>query len=204
MMQNSSTFAATMKNKAMKNLLLLVIFLIATSAIGQSGEMKVVPQKNSDNFKIYFQADMSSSIVVEVRDARDKVVQSLKFKDKDGFILPLDFSEYNSGDYTVELQSPFFTLSEKVTFHSQIDQLKEKIETEVISDKRRILITLLEPIEGDLNLSISDADGNIVREEQIDGKQFGMRAFDFSDTTADVEITMYYEGQHLNTWIMGD
>jgi hypothetical protein len=188
----------------MKNIITLLLICFSLGAFSQGGEMKLVPQKNSDNYKVYFQADIKSNVEVIVKNEKEKVVHSLKFKDKDGFILPIDFSKFESGNYTVELHSPFYTLTENVTFFSQIDQLREKIEAEVLQEKRRVLITLLEPVDGDLNLSISDAEGNVVRQESINGKEFGMRAFDFSDTQDNVSITVYYEGQHLDTWQMGD
>ena len=82
----------------MKKLLFILFGLcvFAQPLIAQKGEMRLVPTAKPSIYKLYYSADISSDIKVTVRSSANESVFTRKIKDKNGFILPIDFSGFHS------------------------------------------------------------------------------------------------------------
>jgi len=173
--------------------------LSSISNFAQKGEMKIVPTADPNTFKLYYVADIVSDVRVDIKNTDKESVFKRNIKDKKGFILPIDFTEFGTDVYTIELFTPFFTLTDTVDYMSFSDRIKTKFEWEILNERERIIITALESLEDDITVIINDESGRKIDKQQIAGNKFGMRVFDFKDTDSrKIEINIYYKGELID------
>ncbi len=188
----------------MKKLVLIIILFTPSIIKAQNAAMQMVPVKNSDSYKMYYESEAKWNLEISIVNEKGKKVEEFKLKDKNGFILPIDFGKYGSGEYLVKVESPAFLLEDKVNFKSQIDIVKEKIVGEVV-DGTRLLITVDKDVEGELDLNLINSNGSVFKEHTYDAKTFGMQAFDFAGSPElPISINIFYEGKFINEWTISD
>lgn len=175
---------------------ILITVFVSASLFAQKGEMKIVPTADPSIFKLYFSADISSDIKVNVRDKSRNSVFNRKIKDKKGFILPIDFSGFESDRYTIELFSPLFSLYDTVDYKSVGDRFVDNFEWEVIAEKNKVIVTAIKPFDDEITVLIRDDDNIEIDKQRIPGDRFGVRVFNFDGMNTDIiYLSLYYKGE---------
>lgn len=175
---------------------ILFSLLLSPVLYGQNGEMKLVQTADQNVYKLYFSSDLASDIKVSVRDQSKKTVFTRKIKDKKGFILPIDFSNFETGSYSVELFSPLFVLHDTITYQSAKDRFINNFEWEVVEGKNKVIVTALKPLSEEVTVLIKDNNNNEIDKQQIPGNRFGVRVFNFDGINSDIiYVSFYYKGE---------
>ena len=105
-----------------KSIYFAALFVIgaAVTAVGKeepsSTGLAVVAVKGSEVVKVIYKAETAGKVKLSVYDASSKVVFTETRNSNEGFILPLNFSGLQSGQYTVELVDAAGTKSEKINY----------------------------------------------------------------------------------------
>lgn len=105
-----------------KSLYFAALFVIgaAVTAVGKEEPsntgLAVVAVKGSEVVKVIYKAEAAGKVKLSVYDASSKVVFTETRNSNEGFILPLNFSGLQSGQYTVELVDAAGTKSEKINY----------------------------------------------------------------------------------------
>ncbi len=189
----------------MKKILLLVFVIVTIQAAAQNADMQVVPVKNEDTFKVFYKSEIKWDLKLAVLNEAGKREIEYDLENKDGFILPIDFSKLKSGKYNIKVSSAAFELMKEIEYTSNFDRFVSKLEAEVIHETKKVLLTLTEPMDGTIVLSIHGSQGKVIDQQEINAREFGMRAFDFSDSESyPVNLSLRYEGKYLDTWTVGD
>ncbi|MEL6557206.1 MAG: hypothetical protein AAFQ94_03415 [Bacteroidota bacterium] len=175
---------------------ILFSLLLSPVLYGQNGEMKLVQTADQNVYKLYFSSDIASDVKVSVRNQAKKTVFTRKIKDKKGFILPIDFSEFTSDTYSVELFSPLFVLYDTIAYQSATDRFISNFEWEVVENKNKVIVTALKPMSDEVTVLIKDNNNNEIDKQQIPGNRFGVRVFNFDGINSDViYVSFYYKGE---------
>lgn len=108
-----------MKTKSIYFAALFVIGAVV-AAVGKeepsNNKLAVVAVQGSQVVKVIYKAETAGRVKVSVYDAASKVVFTDTRISNEGFILPLNFSGLQSGQYTVELVDATGTKSEKINY----------------------------------------------------------------------------------------
>ena len=175
---------------------ILFSLLLSPVLYVQNGEMKLVQTADQNVYKLYFSSDIASDVKVSVRNKAKKTVFTRKIKDKKGFILPIDFSEFTSDTYSVELFSPLFVLYDTIAYQSAKDRFISNFEWEVVDNKNKVIVTALKPMSDEVTVLIKDNNNNEIDKQQISGNRFGVRVFNFDGINSDViYVSFYYKGE---------
>ena len=162
--------------------------------------MKIVPTADQETYKLYYGCDVVSDISIKVKDENKETVYTRKIKDKKGFILPINFAEFGSGKYVVEVFTPLFTLTDTVDYLDFAERTKALFEWEILTEKERIIVTALEPLSDDITVIINDNNGSELDKQVLEGNKFGMRVFDFNGSNArSIDINIYYKGIFIDS-----
>lgn len=184
-------------------LLLLLTFGFIFPAIAQQGEMKIVPTADQETYKLYYSCDVISDITIKIKDENKESVYSRKIKDKKGFILPIDFGEFGTGQYLVEVFTPLFTLTDTVKYMDFAERTKALFEWEILADKERVIVTALKPLDDKITVIINDNNGGELDKQVMEGNKFGMRVFDFNGTDARaIDVNIYYKGIFIDSRLL--
>ncbi|MEL7145403.1 MAG: hypothetical protein AAFO69_03475, partial [Bacteroidota bacterium] len=100
------------------------LLLLIWPVFAQQGQMKIVPTADQETYKLYYGCDVVSDISINVKDKNRESVFTRKIKDKKGFILPIDFSDFGTGKYVVEVFTPLFTLTDTVNYMDFAERTK--------------------------------------------------------------------------------
>ena len=182
----------------MNKIILSTLFsiFISISLFGQNGEMKVIPTADPGTYKLYFSADLASDIKINVRNKSKKSVFSRKIKDEKGFILPINFSDFESDRYTIELFSPLFSLYDTIDYKSAKDRFIENFEWEVLPEKNKVIVTAIKPLDDEITVLVKGDNNNEIDKQQISGNRFGVRVFNFDGMNTDIiNLSFYYKGE---------
>ena len=180
-----------------KNIISISLLLLLSSTnYGQSGEMKLVQTADQNIYKLYFSSDLASDIKISIRNQEKKTVFTRKIKEKKGFILPIDFSDFTTDTYSVELFSPLFVLYDTINYESAKDRFINNFEWEVIKDKNKVIVTALQPLDDEITVLVKDNNNNEIDKQQIPGDRFGVRVFNFDGMNSDIiYVSFYYKGE---------
>ena len=183
---------------------LLLVFLFSTRmAVAQTGQMKIVPTADKETYKLYYACDVVSDISVNVRNENRESVYKREIEDKKGFILPINFGEFGSGKYVVEVFTPLFTLNDTVTFLDMSERIKTLFEWEILEERERVIITALKPLDDKITVIINDDNGSEIDKQVLEGTKFGMRVFDFAGSSAkQIDVNIYYQGQFIDSRLL--
>ena len=105
-----------------KSIYFAALFVIgaAVAAVGKEepsgNKLAVVAVQGSQVVKVIYKAETAGKVKLSVYDAASKVVFTETRNSNEGFILPLNFSGLQSGQYTIELVDAAGTKSEKINY----------------------------------------------------------------------------------------
>jgi hypothetical protein len=96
----------------------IVMILATVSAIAKDAPVNtglaVVQVKDSDVFKVIYKGESTGKVKLNIYNSQDQVIFAETFV-ADGFILPVNFSGLQNGEYTIELVDAAGKKSEKIS-----------------------------------------------------------------------------------------
>jgi len=141
----------------------LLVAIAAVSATGKNEPattgMAVVATKGSEVIKIIYRGENSGKVKIAIYNAANELVFSETRNSVDGFILPLNFSNLQSGDYTIELTDATGTKAEKITY--QPIATPSSIHVSKLNDGK-FLLSIAGTSNEDITVKIYDGYNNLV------------------------------------------
>ena len=176
-----------------KSLYFAALFVIgaAVAAVGKeepnSTGMAVVAVKGSEVVKVIYKSETAGKVKLSVIDAASKVVFTETRNSNEGFILPLNFSGLESGQYTVQLVDANGTKTEKINY--QPSAFTKNVHVSRVAAEGRFVLSVLNG-NSTVGVKIYDANNNLVHEssKEVSGdyaQLFSIKNF----TGATFEIT---------------
>ena len=109
----------SMKTKSILISALMIFGVVLSSAANSGAEsangFTVVPVKGSNVYKIVYKGENQGKVKVSLYNKKSELIFSEKLN-QNGFILPLNFSNLEKGEYTVELTDASGKKSQKITY----------------------------------------------------------------------------------------
>ncbi len=101
----------------------LMIFGVVLSSVANSGAesangFAVVPVKGSNVYKIVYKGENQGKVKVSLYNSKSELIYSERVS-QNGFILPLNFSNLEKGEYTVELTDASGKKAQKITYATE-------------------------------------------------------------------------------------
>ncbi len=150
-----------------KSIYFAALFVIgaAVAAVGKeepsSTKMAVVSVKGSEVVKVIYKAETAGKVKLSVYDAASKVVFTETRNSNEGFILPLNFSGLQSGQYTVELVDAAGTKSETINY--QPSKAIKNVHVAKVSTEGRFVLSVVNSNSA-VSVKIYDANNNLVHD----------------------------------------
>lgn len=150
-----------------KSLYFAALFVIGASvaAVGKeepgSTKMAVVAVKGSEVVKVIYKTETAGKVKLSVYDAASKVVFTETRNSNEGFILPLNFSGLQSGQYTVELVDATGTKSEKIDY--QPTAFVKNVHVAQVSAEGRFVLSVMNG-NSTVGVKIFDANNNLIHD----------------------------------------
>lgn len=184
----------------MKFNFLIIVMLLSTSVLfSQNGRIEIHKGDSLSHYKLFYMSDMKSDVVITTLNPEGQKIDEYKTEDKQGFVFPINLSERPSGVYYIEVFTPLYTLYDTIHYKTEIDQLKQKIDGEIVGKK--VILTASEPLGGEYRIVINENSRDIISDQRVKGTEFGIRVFDFNDSEAEVtNVSIYYKGNKVKTW----
>ena len=150
-----------------KSLFAAVLFTIgaAVTAIGKnepgSTGMAVVASYGSEIVKVIYKGENAGRVRLNIYNSQSKVVFSESRNSAEGFILPLNFSALEFGEYTIELTDASGTKTEKINY--QPAKSASNVHISKLQDGK-FLVSITSNGTEDINVKIYDDYNNLVHD----------------------------------------
>ena len=158
--------------KYMKTKSLLIAVMVMLSAVGatfgvdkpSTVGLAIVPVKGKQVFKIIYKGESTGNVKVSVANSSNTVLYTDTFSNVDGFILPLNFSDVEYGEYTVNVTDATGKRTEKLSYLPQVVSATA-IHITKINGENKYLVAV--PAQGDqvVNVKIFDQSNNLLHDE---------------------------------------
>jgi hypothetical protein len=141
--------------------LLVTVAAMSATAKNEPGNagMAVVATKGSEVVKVIYRGEAAGRVKITIFNASTEIVFSETRSSVDGFILPLNFSGLQSGEYTIELTDASGTKSEKINYQP-INA--SNIHVSKLNNEGRFLLSVVKDADEDITVRIYDAHNNLV------------------------------------------
>ena len=149
-----------------KSLYFAALFVIgaAVAAVGKeepnSTGMAVVTVKGSEVVKVIYKSETAGKVKLSVYDAASNIVFT-ETRTSEGFILPLNFSGLQSGQYTVQLVDANGTKSEK--FNYQPSAFTKNVHVAKTAAEGKFVLSVIKG-NSTVGVKIYDLNNNLVHE----------------------------------------
>jgi hypothetical protein len=163
-----------MKTKSVVFALMLAFVSVSAIAANPVGpKVVIINQKESGIFKVIYEGAQIGKVSLKIFNKSGKVVSAETINGTDGFILPVNFSGMESGEYTIEVSD---------ASGKQINKLEYKMDTRVntihvakIGNESKYLLAVANQGSEEINVRIFDGANNLVHNENlvVDGS-FGL------------------------------
>lgn len=140
-------------------LLVTVASMSAAAKNEPTTGMAVVATKGSEVVKVIYKGEGSGKVRITIFNASTEIVYSETRNSVEGFILPLNFSGLQSGEYTFELTDASGTKSEKINYQPSV---YSNIHVSKLNEEGRFLLSVTKNAEEDITVKIYDAHNNLV------------------------------------------
>jgi hypothetical protein len=150
-----------------KSLYFAALFVIgaAVAAVGKeepsSTKMAVVAVKGSEVVKVIYKTETAGKVKLSVYNAASKVVFTETRNSNEGFILPLNFSGLQSGQYTVELVDAAGTKTETINY--QPTAFVKNVHVAKVDAAGKFVLSVVKG-NSTVGVKIFDANNNLVHE----------------------------------------
>jgi hypothetical protein len=163
------------KNKNMKTKSLFFAALVMlTSAVAFAGKdeprrtgMAVVPVKGSETFKVIYKSESTGKVKLNIYNVSGKLILTESFSGTNGFIIPVNFSGLQPGEYTIELIDATGKKSEKITLLAkEVKSMGNVHVSRLTAETGKFLLSVANTTPGArINVRIYDAQHNLIHSE---------------------------------------
>ena len=159
----------------MKSLLIAAVVMLSAVITtfgmdkpGTSG-LAIIPVKGKQVFKIVYKAESAGTVKISIVNSSNAIVYAETLTNVDGFILPLNFSDLQYGEYVVSVTDAVGKKSEKLTYLPQLVSAST-IHVAKMSGENRYLVAV--PAQGDqvVTVKIFDRSNNLLHDETTEVK----------------------------------
>lgn len=137
---------------------------VAVSAIAKEvpseAGMAVVSVKGSEVVKVIYKGISAGKVRVNVYNAASKVVFSESRNTVEGFILPLNFTGLEAGQYTVEIVDAVGAKSEKIEYRPIV--ATSNVHFAKLSEDGKFLLSVVKNTDENISVRIFDEYNNLV------------------------------------------
>jgi len=155
-----------MKTKSVVFALMLAFVSVSAIAANPVGpKVVIINQKESGIFKVIYEGAQIGKVSLKIFNKSGKVVSAETINGTDGFILPVNFSGMESGEYTIEVSD---------ASGKQINKLEYKMDTRVntihvakIGNESKYLLAVANQGSEEINVRIFDGANNLVHNENL-------------------------------------
>lgn len=158
-----------------KSLYFAALFVIgaAVTAVAKDEPttgMAVLSSKGSQVVKVIYKGENAGKVKINIYDASSHIVYSESRSTDAGFILPLNFSGLQFGEYTIELIDANGTKTEKINY--QPAAAKNNVHISKLNENGKFLLSVSKIKNEDITVKIFDAANNLVHtsSKQVSGE----------------------------------
>lgn len=145
-------------------MVLATVSAIAKDAPANTG-LAVVQVKGSDVFKVIYKGENTGKVKLNIYNSQDEVIFTETFV-ADGFILPVNFSGLQYGEYTIELIDAAGKKSEKISLSAA--KSVKNIHLAKVSEEGKYLLAIAGKGNQKINVKIFDKANNLLHSETRD------------------------------------
>jgi uncharacterized protein (DUF2141 family) len=132
---------------------------IAKEVPSEAG-MAVVSVKGSEVVKVIYKGIAAGKVKVNVYNAASKLVFSESTNSVEGFILPLNFTGLDAGQYTVEIVDAVGVKSEKIEYQPTVATTNVHISK--LNQDGKFLLSVAKNTDENISVRIYDQNNNLV------------------------------------------
>jgi len=137
---------------------------VAVSAVAKEvpseAAMAVVSVKGSEVVKVIYKGVTAGKVKVNVYNAASKVVFSESRSTVEGFILPLNFTGLDAGQYTVEIIDAVGVKSEKIQYQPTV--ATTNVHVSKLNAEGKFLLSVAKNTDENISVKIYDENNNLV------------------------------------------
>ncbi len=155
-----------MKTKSMVLAGMMVLASIFTFASEPStSQLVIINQKETGMFKVIYQGVSEQTVVMKIYGQGGKVVFTETIKSVKGFILPVNFSGMEAGEYIIEVTDENGKQLQKVSYLTETNV--KSIHVSKVSEEGKYLLAVANNGTEKINVRIFDGDNNLVHNENM-------------------------------------
>ena len=151
--------------------LFLAALFVGSAAVAVAGKedprktgMAVIPVKGSETYKVVYQGETTGKVKLNVYNASGAVVLSQSITGYNGFILPLNFSGLQSGEYSVEIIDAAGKKTEKIVYQPN-KNIKNIHIAKIAGSEAKYLVSIANGGNEVISLRIFDSANNLLYSE---------------------------------------
>ncbi|MEO1049244.1 MAG: hypothetical protein AAFX87_01370 [Bacteroidota bacterium] len=170
----------------MRNTLVALLIVIGSTAAVSAGDasgnkfgLKVLSTKSSSIYKVIFKGPSEENIKIKLFDEKEQTLYTKTFKHADGFIQPFDLANLPNGEYTFKVTTGGETYEEVITVTEQ-EQIHDLVEFDLTQGYKSCQLITNNTSDAALEVTIYDADGRLLLNDNLDASSRLNRVYDFS------------------------
>ncbi len=127
--------------------------------------MAIVQVKGSEVYKVIYKGETTGKVKMNIYNSDAKVILSQTFNGVDGFIVPVNFSGLNAGEYTIELVDATGKKVEKVAYGKTKAGNIIHV-SKIINEAGKFLLSVANAEAGQqIHVKIYDANNNLIHNQ---------------------------------------
>ena len=153
-----------MRTKSIYLAALLLMGAVATFGKDDpTSGLAVLSAKGKDVFRVIYKTETANNVKVKLYNDNDQVIHSTSINNTKGFILPLNLSELNFGEYRLELTDANGTRIERIVY--QMDKPVDNIRIARLTEEGKFVVSVVSAKNDQVTIKIFDAFNNLVHNE---------------------------------------
>jgi len=195
-----------MKTNMRTKSIYLVAFLLmgAVAAFGNddpTSGFAVLSAKGKDVFRVIYETETANDVKVKLFNANDDIIYSASIKETKGFILPLNLSKLNFGEYRLELTDANGKHIEKIAYQnakavdnirvSRLTTAEDKFMVSVMSAKSEtVTVKIFDSYYNLLHTEVKSVSGDFAQVYNVKNLT-GACTFEVSDDAGRVKTVQF-------------
>jgi hypothetical protein len=155
-----------------KSLFFAAFVLVSSLAVAAGKDeprntgMAIVPVKGSETYKVIYKGETTGRVKLNIYNSASRVILTETFNSTQGFIVPVNFTGLEAGEYTIELIDASGKRIEKVIFGAIKPSKKIAHVSNIDKQNGKFLLSVANTTPGqEINVKIYDAQNNLLHNE---------------------------------------
>jgi hypothetical protein len=155
-----------------KSLFFAAFVLVSSLAVAAGKDeprnigMAIIPVKGSETFKVVYKGESAGKVRLNIYNSASRIILTETFNSTQGFIIPVNFSGLEAGEYTIELIDTAGKKVEKITFGTKKASKRIAHVSNIDKQNGKFLLSVVNPSAGEqINVKIYDAENNLIHSE---------------------------------------